>query len=587
LDNQSTGAGAPRVCRRTCSGQGKRIVLRHVAFPGKAGVWQRAGRLDQLELAGDYARYHEYLASQLEALGSERPDPAAFGDRVDDYADACNAILALLSAESLLRNLAQARGSAFPAGVPLVDERHRLVSGGRPRRGGSPGPERQCRPRPVGRPRGAGEPARQSTMRFRGAIAVVALFVALSGTASASPPGLAKPQLLRSAGQTTGVGIDAEQRIYLLSAAGQVTVVANDGRPLASWSAGSGLGLLAGMLPSGGIVTARWGGGPVVRWTWDGRPQSQWTLPPRAGALARRDPRGSLLILDPDAVGRDHLKRYSLDGAFLGYVPGGAGIGTVVPDGRAWVAHGGEVDGFEPDGIFIARLGHDCPIGGDTGPCSPGTFQPSGRPLSLAATPGGGVLVTVVRAGTTGAYTTRVVNRAPAACRSPGTRIQRLRHRGRQLRFMLTRRGRVRVTLQRIRRLDCAAPGLAPSRPGCAELTGKRIVHKRTAARGMDSVSLPVLGPGTWLATVTAGRDAIARVRIRRPTRKRGSRAQSQSYAGPPAPDGGPGRALRVLPSTLITRSSYRGSRPSSRRSLRWTGSQRAGTTSPGSGARQ
>jgi hypothetical protein len=110
------------------------IVLRHVAFPGKAGVWQRAGRLDrlQLELAGDYAQYHEYLASQLEALGSERPDPAAFADRVDDYADACNRVLALLSAESLLRALAQARGSAFPPGLPLVDERHRLVSAADP-----------------------------------------------------------------------------------------------------------------------------------------------------------------------------------------------------------------------------------------------------------------------------------------------------------------------------------------------------------------------------------------------------------------------------------------------------------------------
>jgi hypothetical protein len=111
------------------------IVMRHITFPGTAGVHQRAGRLDQLqqELALNYEHYHEFLAGELEVAGSGPPDPAQYRDRIEEYGDACNRVLAVLVAESYLRAVATAGGRTFAGGAGLVDERHRLLSAADPK----------------------------------------------------------------------------------------------------------------------------------------------------------------------------------------------------------------------------------------------------------------------------------------------------------------------------------------------------------------------------------------------------------------------------------------------------------------------
>ena len=109
----------------------RELPLRHYRFPEPAGQMQDEGRVGDLvrELGDNYDRYHEALAEEFEARGSDPPDPAAYRGRYEDYCRDGAYALELVIAESMLRDYAKARGAASVAdGTPLVDERHRLFS---------------------------------------------------------------------------------------------------------------------------------------------------------------------------------------------------------------------------------------------------------------------------------------------------------------------------------------------------------------------------------------------------------------------------------------------------------------------------
>lgn len=108
------------------------INLRRLELPGEAGPLYAAKSIAALvrELGDNYARYHTHLASEVARIG--RP-------RREDYADA-DGFLAdwqllheVVTMEAFLRSCRDFRegrrpGLGWDKGVPLIDERDRLVA---------------------------------------------------------------------------------------------------------------------------------------------------------------------------------------------------------------------------------------------------------------------------------------------------------------------------------------------------------------------------------------------------------------------------------------------------------------------------
>jgi hypothetical protein len=111
------------------------IRLGRYRFPGRAGALQAYGAAAPLlaELGENYAAYHEHVADELERHGGF-PDPRRFAGDFDGYAAAMDYAVDLVRAEQLLRIAHAWREEGVEpgeprasAGVPLLDERHRLV----------------------------------------------------------------------------------------------------------------------------------------------------------------------------------------------------------------------------------------------------------------------------------------------------------------------------------------------------------------------------------------------------------------------------------------------------------------------------
>lgn len=112
-----------------------RFALTYYRFPGRAGELQDRGDVNRLaaEVGANYGAYHSALADRMEELGG-RPDRRSFGHDVVGYARAYNELMDVLVGEQAIREARAAqmvRAGDDPGDwqlVPLVDERHRLVS---------------------------------------------------------------------------------------------------------------------------------------------------------------------------------------------------------------------------------------------------------------------------------------------------------------------------------------------------------------------------------------------------------------------------------------------------------------------------
>ena len=100
-----------------------------IEFPGRAGELERSGATAALfrELGDNYARYHAFLARELEASGGD-PDPRDFrgdanGVGADPAAYGRQAALVqrLVASEVLLRRAWVNRRHGRPLGDPLTD----------------------------------------------------------------------------------------------------------------------------------------------------------------------------------------------------------------------------------------------------------------------------------------------------------------------------------------------------------------------------------------------------------------------------------------------------------------------------------
>jgi hypothetical protein len=372
---------------------------------------------------------------------------------------------------------------------------------------------------------------------------MAALAVALGPAAAAARAdgGLTAPRSIPvSAAEVTGVGVDAARRVYAFGGDGSVAVRSPSGAVLADWPTGmTGLTRRA-VLPDGGVVAVATSGGALTRWTWDGKVVSQWSLPSGPVISLTADPRGSLLVRTADSQAGRSVRRVSLDGGLLGWVPGGDGDPAVAATGREWIAGSAVVASFAPDGLPGALLGHDCPIGGDGPVCTPGIFSPAGGPLSLAAIADGGVLVAdpgtgavhgfsasgglrfsceaflgsngpvravasdgndVILASATAVYRSTIAGTS-SSCAPPRVRISNLRVRGRALSFTLSRAATVATVLRRVAGADCMTAGFAPvpAKPGCITVDRVKSLAPRRARKGRNTIKLPKLPSGGWVA---------------------------------------------------------------------------------------
>jgi hypothetical protein len=112
-----------------------RLKLKHYRFSGRAGEHQAAGDVQAMlaELGDNYDSYHDQVADELERVGG-RPDPGDFRGDPDGYGAAVDHSVDLVRAEQILRVAhgwrkdGQPLGRSATGGVPLFDERHRLVA---------------------------------------------------------------------------------------------------------------------------------------------------------------------------------------------------------------------------------------------------------------------------------------------------------------------------------------------------------------------------------------------------------------------------------------------------------------------------
>jgi hypothetical protein len=110
------------------------LNLRGVSFPGRAGELQRAGSTASLvrELGDNYDRYHDFLAAELESIGS-RPKPSDYAS-FDEYAAAWGHVEAIVHAEATLRRCQGMRqtgarlDAALDPRAPLISADDRLQS---------------------------------------------------------------------------------------------------------------------------------------------------------------------------------------------------------------------------------------------------------------------------------------------------------------------------------------------------------------------------------------------------------------------------------------------------------------------------
>jgi hypothetical protein len=136
------------------------LKLAHYRFEGRAGALQARGAMASMlaELGDNYATYHDQIADELERIGG-RPDPKDFAGDYAGYCVALDTMVDLLRAERILRMARAWREDGIPLGesvdvdLPLVDERHRLVSRlpndtGRASRRGDPAVAAWSPPRP-------------------------------------------------------------------------------------------------------------------------------------------------------------------------------------------------------------------------------------------------------------------------------------------------------------------------------------------------------------------------------------------------------------------------------------------------------
>lgn len=110
------------------------LLTTSIRFPGAAGALQATGATAALirELGDNYGQYHDFLASELEAMGG-RPDPNAYRDLVTYYRDT-DRWAGIVIAETLLRRCRAVRRDGrrmddIASDEPTtLDSRHRLVS---------------------------------------------------------------------------------------------------------------------------------------------------------------------------------------------------------------------------------------------------------------------------------------------------------------------------------------------------------------------------------------------------------------------------------------------------------------------------
>lgn len=104
-----------------------------VRLPDPAGTLQRQNKtLDLIsELGDNYAKYHQYLATEVAKFGGRQPEPARFPG-FKEYAAQADRLLALVAAEVVVRRCRGARkfrrrlDEDDPLG--LIDDRYQLIS---------------------------------------------------------------------------------------------------------------------------------------------------------------------------------------------------------------------------------------------------------------------------------------------------------------------------------------------------------------------------------------------------------------------------------------------------------------------------
>lgn len=105
------------------------IRLKTVVFPGEAGEMQRRGATSSVmrALGDDYEGYHAWLAQEFTRVTPE-PEPRDFNGDIEAYAAACTRFVDVLRAERVLRRCRELRKGVRSDGVPLLDDRQRLLS---------------------------------------------------------------------------------------------------------------------------------------------------------------------------------------------------------------------------------------------------------------------------------------------------------------------------------------------------------------------------------------------------------------------------------------------------------------------------
>lgn len=365
------------------------------------------------------------------------------------------------------------------------------------------------------------------------------------------------------------VAVDDSGRIFVLGATGHVFVLSSSGATLSEWNArppdsSHGVALTVGA--GGEVFAVDTVAGAVARWTWDGQLIARWEAPLNGVYAMNVASDGSVLVRDLEGQSAQHLRRFSPEGRFIGWIPGRAGASQVFTShGRMWTVSSSTIAGMEANGRPFVSVGVDCPIGGDppAGACwfGLGTFNPAGRPLYMAATLDGGVIVadsganrlqaftatgrlrfactkpvagetpiavasrhdTLVLATRsvlttqTSLYTARLRAGADVACRQSPLRLSNVRIRRQgghvKLTFALSKRARTMITLIKQQVRGCAADGLAPITPheSCVALGAVHSLPERRRTRGRHTMllahcrkPLPCLAHGTWLVAVRA-----------------------------------------------------------------------------------
>jgi hypothetical protein len=111
------------------------VQIAELEFPGRAGELQRGKATAALvrELGRNYARYHAFLARELDRI-DRRPGRKEMDQGFDVFLAAWDRLNDVLHGEALLRvcRAHELEGGALDAAAdmthPLVDEEHRLVS---------------------------------------------------------------------------------------------------------------------------------------------------------------------------------------------------------------------------------------------------------------------------------------------------------------------------------------------------------------------------------------------------------------------------------------------------------------------------